>query len=212
MTAIARTVTDKTSHIGRAGQLAAMAEILARGWNVAVPEVDVGDDIFVAQDDGTRLTRVQVKTTAGTVFEAGWKSHPITLPYAQFSRDEEEVPFTYVFAVRTGDRWRFVVIERGQLREKWIEFARERREAGHLRKNPASDPKAIGIQFTITATEATAWSGRSFKSYLDTWDDFELLMQPTQTVTTTSPDPSLSPEPRSRPDAVDARGSSPSGE
>ena len=35
-----------TSHIGKAGHLAAMAEFLLRGYNVAMPEVDVGDDIF----------------------------------------------------------------------------------------------------------------------------------------------------------------------
>lgn len=34
-------------YVGRAGQMAAMAEFLLRGYNVAVPEVDVGDDIFV---------------------------------------------------------------------------------------------------------------------------------------------------------------------
>jgi hypothetical protein len=28
---------------------------------VAIPEVDVGDDVFVAKVDGTRMTRVQVK-------------------------------------------------------------------------------------------------------------------------------------------------------
>ncbi len=59
-----RELTDKTGHLGRAGQLAVMAELLARGWNVAIPEVDIGDDVFVAQDDGARLTRVQLKTTA----------------------------------------------------------------------------------------------------------------------------------------------------
>ena len=64
---MARSVTDKTSHLGRAGQFAAMAEILARGWNVAIPEVDTGDDVFVAQDDGARLTRVQLKTLAAPV-------------------------------------------------------------------------------------------------------------------------------------------------
>ena len=34
---------EKKSHLGKAGQLAAMAEFLLRGYNVAIPEVDVGD-------------------------------------------------------------------------------------------------------------------------------------------------------------------------
>ena len=28
-----------------------MSEFLTRGWNVAIPEVDIGDNIFVVQDD-----------------------------------------------------------------------------------------------------------------------------------------------------------------
>ena len=68
-----RTVTNKTSHLGRAGEFAAMSEILARGWNVAIPEVDMGSDVFVAQDDGTRLTRVQVKTSQATLREGAWR-------------------------------------------------------------------------------------------------------------------------------------------
>lgn len=34
-------------YVGRAGQMAVMAEFLLRGWNVALPEVDIGEDIFV---------------------------------------------------------------------------------------------------------------------------------------------------------------------
>ena len=35
-----------------------MAEFLLRGWNVAIPEVDTGDDIFVVQDENGTLRRV----------------------------------------------------------------------------------------------------------------------------------------------------------
>lgn len=35
-------------YVGRAGQMAVMSEFLVRGYNVAIPEVDVGDDIFVS--------------------------------------------------------------------------------------------------------------------------------------------------------------------
>jgi hypothetical protein len=38
----------RENYVGRAGQLAVMAEFLLRGYNVAIPEVDEGDDIFVA--------------------------------------------------------------------------------------------------------------------------------------------------------------------
>ena len=39
-----------------------MSEFLLRGYNVAVPEVDIGDDIFVVHDAAGELWRIQVKT------------------------------------------------------------------------------------------------------------------------------------------------------
>ena len=48
-------------YTGRAGQLVVMAELLLRGWNVAMPEVDVGDDVFVVEDATRRLLCVQVQ-------------------------------------------------------------------------------------------------------------------------------------------------------
>lgn len=124
---MARTVTDKTMHLGRAGQFAAMAEILARGWNVAIPEVDLGDDVFVAQDDGARLTRVQLKTTIAEPGPGGkWRANSITLPRRQLLRDNEPVPLTYVFAVRTEHQWQFVIVSREDLRALWDDFQAER--------------------------------------------------------------------------------------
>lgn len=48
-------------YIGRSGQLAVMAEFLMRGYNVAIPEVDVGEDLFVVRDADGELSRIQVK-------------------------------------------------------------------------------------------------------------------------------------------------------
>ena len=56
-------------YLGKAGQLFVMSELLFRGWNVAIPEVDVGDDIFVVKDDSGQLQRVQVKTAIAKVTE-----------------------------------------------------------------------------------------------------------------------------------------------
>ncbi len=61
-----------TSHIGKAGHLAAMAEFLLRGYNVAQPEVDIGDDIFVVNDQSGRMWRIQVKTAIGKAMRYGW--------------------------------------------------------------------------------------------------------------------------------------------
>jgi len=50
-------------YIGSAGQAAAMSEFLVRGYNVAIPEVDRGDDLFVVQDASGSFNRIQVKTS-----------------------------------------------------------------------------------------------------------------------------------------------------
>ncbi len=39
-----------------------MSELLLRGWNVAVPVVDVGDDVFVIDDNDKTTYRLQVKS------------------------------------------------------------------------------------------------------------------------------------------------------
>ena len=39
-------MSRKSLYVGRSGQMAVMAEFLIRGYNVAVPEVDVGHDII----------------------------------------------------------------------------------------------------------------------------------------------------------------------
>lgn len=53
---------NKDAFTGRSGQLAVMAEFLIRETNVAIPEVDIGEDIVVVGDDRVRITPVQVKT------------------------------------------------------------------------------------------------------------------------------------------------------
>jgi hypothetical protein len=84
-------------YLGKAGQLVAMAEFLARGWNVAVPEVDIGDDIFVVRDETGDYSRVQVKTSSGISRKTGISAQ-FNLPISQI----EELPtpeLTYIFLV-----------------------------------------------------------------------------------------------------------------
>jgi hypothetical protein len=61
-------------YLGRAGHLASMAECLSRGWNVAIPEVDIGEDIFVVEDATSSLAKVQVKTATGKKIKNGFKA------------------------------------------------------------------------------------------------------------------------------------------
>ena len=102
-------------YTGCSGQSAVMSEFLIRGYNVAVPEVDIGDDLFVVHDIAGSFWRVQVKTANGKHLKLGGYS-------AQFSlrRDQLSTPITpdliYIFAVRVDEKWAsFLVLPRDKL-------------------------------------------------------------------------------------------------
>lgn len=90
-------------YLGKAGHLAVMSEFLMLGWNVAIPEVDIGDDIFVVQDDNGTLRRVQVKTSTATEHQSGFTG--------QFNvsvknlRNITNILVHYVFTIRRNDLW-----------------------------------------------------------------------------------------------------------
>ena len=169
-----RHVTNKHSHLGRAGQFATMAEILARGWNVAIPEVDVGDDVFVARDDASRLTRVQVKTSAPTALSGrdAWETEGIKLASHQLFATTEAVPLTYVFAIPFGERWEFVVVSRTELAGLWrgVEAARSARVSlglrprGRPRIDPTAIPDEIAWVLRFTSTSVTTTGGLDLQS------------------------------------------------
>lgn len=103
-------------YLGKSGQLAVMAEFAARGWNVAVPEVDVGDDLFIIRDQDFDASRIQVKTATAKTRRQGYSAQ-VNLPLSQLRR----VVFPelyYVFALRLEARWAdFVVIGRTELED-----------------------------------------------------------------------------------------------
>lgn len=66
-------MSRRSLYTGRSGQLAVMAEFLFRGYNVAIPEVDVGDDIFVVKDSNGEYARIQVKTAIATKTSNGYR-------------------------------------------------------------------------------------------------------------------------------------------
>lgn len=89
-----------------------------RGFNVAIPEVDIGDDLFVVNDQSGNYRRIQVKTvtaaprtrTASPDYSARFQ-----VPLAQL-RQVFTPDLVYVFAVRLPSGWGpFLVIPRDTL-------------------------------------------------------------------------------------------------
>ena len=89
-------------YLGKAGQLYVMSEFLIRGWNVAMPEVDTGDDIFVVEDENETFYRVQVKTANATKRN---KTHSVQFNLSLLQLEEFEPSIYFVFVVRTENIW-----------------------------------------------------------------------------------------------------------
>lgn len=115
MTTSSKAMGERNSlYLGRAGQLAVMSEFVARGWNAAIPEVDVGDDILVIRDEDGSFSRIQVKSSSSTPRSYGYSAR-FHVPTEQL-RQPQIPELTYVFAVRHEEKWTdFVVIRREEL-------------------------------------------------------------------------------------------------
>ncbi len=74
-------------YTGMSGQFAAMSEFLWRGYNVAIPAVDVGEDIFVVEAAQSVLRRVQVKTAGTSGHTNGTKKVQFGLSRGQLNLD-----------------------------------------------------------------------------------------------------------------------------
>jgi hypothetical protein len=156
---------SQRAFFGRSGQLAAMAELLYRRINVAIPEVDVGDDIFVVKGSDDRVTRVQVKA-ANAEEQTDSYAARFNVPLAQLSVPEDAPSLVCIFPIRYRDRWSdFIVIHRSALFALHVAGAGQRftdGKGGWL------------VQFRIVLRERTALCGpkgaADFQPYRNGWE------------------------------------------
>jgi hypothetical protein len=147
-----------SNYVGKAGQLVAMAEFLLRGYNVAMPEVDVGDDIFVVHDRIGRLWRIQVKTAVGKRRGYGYSGKfAVSLVQLQEPKDPD---LYYVFALRKGDQWEFLVIPRQTLRVEHEEQGAGSVSGGNV---------ILTLRFR---KQEVLCSGRDFRHHRNNWQEW----------------------------------------
>ena len=169
-------MAEKKTHFGRAGEYFAMSELLLRGWNVAVPVVDVGDDVFVVDDHDKTTRRLQVKSATGRASEPGGADAREVRASFKLSRRQLRTPqpieLFYMFVVRLEKTWRFLVVPRVQLlavREAFVAASRE-----GVGRPPLADDVAKGdtlsLQVVLTDRSARGW-GAPLTDYLDQWPD-----------------------------------------
>jgi hypothetical protein len=159
-------MTKRFNHyLGKAGHLAMMAEFLMRGWNVAIPEVDIGDDIFVVQDDDGTLRRVQVKTSQAKIQGNGKAfSARFNVPNRQLLAGTSAVEIHFVFLARVQDSWsKPVIIRQGHLQSELQIGTKSLKPTGNT------------TLYLTFKQDAVFLLKRSFTGYLDNYSDFPLL-------------------------------------
>jgi len=148
-------------YLGKAGHLTVMSEFLTRGWNVAIPEVDIGDDIFVVQDDNGTLRRVQVKTS--TVRQSSFSGQfNILLPQL---RNVANIPVHYVFIVRHNSQWTRPVI----IRQDYLLDLFQNGNVGSAHEGN------LNLYFSYFADNRIECSGFDLTRYISDFSDFHLL-------------------------------------
>jgi len=149
-------------YIGKSGQMAVMAEFLVRGYNVGIPEVDVGDDIFVVRDDNGELSRIQVKTGTARVTRKGFSSQ-FNVPIAQL--EEPKTPdLHYVVVIRHQERWSdYVIIDRESLNQHRL-----------LDKIGSIAGEIMHFHLSFSAGDVLC-SGFSLRPYLNNWERWPVI-------------------------------------
>ncbi|MFO7565123.1 MAG: group I intron-associated PD-(D/E)XK endonuclease [Enhygromyxa sp.] len=164
-------VNEKRTHFGRAGEFFAMSELLLRGWNVAIPAVDVGDDVFVIDDNDKTTLRVQVKSR---LIQRNDKTN---LPEASFtiSRAQLRTGFStrliYMFLVRESSTWRFFVIPQLQLSRLHNRYVEAPKSGPGRPPKRHQEATTDSLTFTISLEgEPRVW-GASLADFESTWPD-----------------------------------------
>jgi hypothetical protein len=154
-----RTIWD--AYTGRAGEMATLSELLRRYCNVAVPEIDEGEDIFAFVTREPNVTRIQVKTAnAEPLKEEGRYTARVSVPL----QDLEvmlAVRLYYIFAIRLGDRWTdFVVIDREDLANlhEAVGLGYENAKAGELQLYLSFGPTSLICSDLSLQQYRNAWS------------------------------------------------------
>lgn len=159
---------EKPTHFGKAGEFFAMSEFLLRGWNVAVPVVDVGDDVFVIDDNDKTTYRVQVKSATSDTGPYVFKISRRQL------RTPQQIELFYLLLIRETARWRFLALRREQLmeiRDAYESGGRERSRGRPPLKDADAKGDDLGLRIIFEEGDCPTGWGRKLDEYLDTWPD-----------------------------------------
>jgi hypothetical protein len=150
-------------YLGKAGQFAAMSIFLMRGWNVATPEVDVGDDLFVLEDKKGVFVRIQVKTSKATVRNNSYSAR-FKIPLKQLTQVIYPELY-YVLEIGSDNQWLLpIIIRRDKLNDLFLEY-----QIGSI----VEDNLMLYFSFQNNQVKC---SEVDFSPFLNNFDDFPIIV------------------------------------
>lgn len=167
---------SEKSFFGMSGHYHVLSLFLRRGYNVAVPVVDVGDDAILINDAEHSTRRLQVKSgNPGRITE-----HSVEVAFylsRKQLREPDGAPLFYMLMAWMWDRWSWVLIPRADLqkRKERAERPPAQRAKGRPRKRDVETVRnelCVTIKFSLDSTtgeeQARLW-GEPLTAYLNHW-------------------------------------------
>jgi len=149
---------DRSSlFVGRSGELAVLSEFMSRGYNVATPEIDLGEDVFVIEDDKQDFWPIQIKTATAVESSDGSCSGQF-----KFRRDQlvstRNLELTYVLTLRRQGKWAsFLIIPREELYDRYASGELGKQEGEQLTWNFRYDRGGVTCQKCDFSKFERAW-------------------------------------------------------
>ncbi len=148
-------MSQRNLYTGKAGEHAVISQLLVREWQVAAPEVDIGDDLLIAEDLG-RVLRVQVKTCRAREQQKSYAGR-FRIPALQVTTPRTPELF-YVFVVFRNQDWSdFLLIPRRDLHEEHVLRDVGTRNGDHI---------SLRMRFSDTVVQC---GGRDWSRFRANW-------------------------------------------
>jgi len=148
-----------STYFGKAGQLFIMSEFLLRGWNVAIPEVDQGDDIFVVRHQDGSFRRVQVKSANATIRSGKLTARFSVARSLIYSPAYEDTPIHIALLIRQATFWSHLFLLSNVQLSDFLNLS--------LEQAPASLTLTVSIQLPRITCR-----GSDFSRFLNNFEDF----------------------------------------
>jgi hypothetical protein len=145
-----------------------MSELLRFRCNAAIPEVDLGTDVFAFKDDREEVVRLQVKACTAPhpyLDESGY-SAKFSLPMKQLLHPDDRPPLYYALVVLRDEKWvDFLVVSRAKLQSY---YNSEKKFGSYNKRND-------DLEMTVEFRAKVECSGQDLTDCRNAWESLPPL-------------------------------------